>query len=245
MRVALCFFGFPRFYKENINNIIKKFDNCDIYCHFWKDNTINLIEENFDEFKLTLFEEPHDTRKHAFPGLRSPVSLANAIRDFNANGLKSLDVEYREPGWATKPVNITSMWNSMSKSVSLALSYSCKNNFTYDRIIMLRTDVKLSDSFEATKMYVGDVHKFVMPQYHPGSRIYQWVPDHVVSMSQKAAKILTFLPQDSYHYYYIQNAPLIPEIMLGHHFLSSNLEIVCSGMEYRREYKFWNDDGKI
>ena len=243
MKAAICFFGIPRFYDESLQLILEKFSGFDLFAHFWL--TKDFKTKKFEDFKLVLFEEQHDTRKHGFPGLRSPINLSHAIEQFNVLGLESLDRQYEEPGWFTKPVNVTSMWNSMAKSVSLALTYSCTNKFNYDRIILIRTDLRLFNDLNVENLFIGDVHKFLMPPYHPGSRIDVWLPDHIISMSERAARELTFLPQMAYHYYYIQNVPLIPESMLGYHFLNSGCIIQKSGLEYRREYQFWSDNGKI
>ena len=133
----------------------------------------------------------------------------------------------------------------MSKSISLALEYDCRTGTHYDRIILIRTDLEFDTSFKIEDTFVGDVHQFIMPDYHPGSRINFWTTDHLISMSRAGANLITTLLQSAYHYYYAANVPEVPEILLGFHMLQNGMKLEKSGLMYRKAYRFFNDDGKI
>jgi hypothetical protein len=243
-KVALCLFGIPRVLEENYKSLKDHFPDFDVFAHFWTSDQELKDWIKTASPKLIFLENLVDTRYHAYDEIvhNNNFDLKNK---FMTQGLQSFGEQITAPGWSVNPKNILSMWNSMSKSVSLALSYADTNNLVYDRIVLVRPDVVPSGEFDITKTYVGDVHRFLMPNYHPGSRISLWTPDHIISMSSRAARVLTFLPQFSYHYYYSQDIPIIPEIMLGSHMVSQKMKVETSGMYYRSAYKFWNDDGKI
>jgi hypothetical protein len=243
--VAICFFGMPRYTNEgSLASISRCFDHLDvdIFAHFWGQE----LPEDF--FKLSSkisnyqIEPLTDTRFHAYTSLiEMPEIKASEI--YLKSGIDGFGGNLELPGWSVNPANIVSMWNSMSKSISLALAADEKNK--YDRFVLIRTDLMPNTDFKLDQTFYGDIFKFLMPDYHPGSRIDCWTPDHIISMSKKAAQALTFLPQFSYHYYYAQKIPLIPEVMLGHHMKTQKLIIESRMLYYREAYRFWKDDGKI
>lgn len=243
MKTAICFFGLPRNFKEN-KVLFDRMSEFDVFCHFWAQDD-KISEEIKDSLKCkTFYLEPAvDTRFHAYSDIVGPENSIEFLRHKLArSGINGFGDPIEHPGfWKVNPKNIVSMWNSMSKSVSLALSHSCNMNFNYDRIVLMRSDITLSDNFDLNATFVGDVHKFLMPHYHPGSRIRFWIPDHIISMSLRAARAITFLPQFSYHHYYVQKAPIIPEVMLGHHMATQCMNIQTSGLYYKRDYMFYGD----
>lgn len=246
MKNALCLFGMPRVFEENYDALKKSFPDFDVFAHFWSVDEDTRRKDWVERLgaKSVFVQEVVDTRYHAYNGVThsKDVCLNSQIK---IEGLESFERDLKSPGWSVNPRNIVSMWNSMSKSVSLALSHSSTNRFEYDRIVLVRTDIVPEDKFDVTKTFIGDVHQFLMPSYHPGSRISFWLPDHIISMTPNAARILTFLPQFSYHYYYAQEVPAIPEIMLGYHMVCQGMKVSSSGLYYRDAYKFWGDDGRI
>ena len=58
MKIAICFFGYPRFYDQWKNTFGNFYDGCDVdyYAHFWKDSEIDenklLSEFNFKDVIL-------------------------------------------------------------------------------------------------------------------------------------------------------------------------------------------------
>ena len=199
MKTAVCFFGIPRKIEENLGNILSSICGieCDRFAHFWTSEKLSILENAKLQGKY--LEPIADTRAHAYVSMVYDEKTS-AKSQYEIGGIESFGKEVTLPGWIVRPSNITSMWNSMSKSVSLALSYASSNNFEYDRIVLIRTDVVPDKYFDLTKTFIGDVHQFSMPSYHPGSRIPVWLPDHIISMSTSAARSITFLPQFSYHY---------------------------------------------
>lgn len=238
MKVAFCLFGMPRRLDDTIDQYVALAKDCDVFSHMWGEK-----HELLDRFNLKSFlNEPlYDTRAHAFIGVFAPENLKDISNIRKSQGLEGFNRYWDHPGWRSVPVNATSMWHSMSKSVSLALEYECRTGIKYDRIVLLRTDLVFQENFELSSIHVGDVHKFMMPSFHPGSRIDLWIPDQVLSMSRNAARLMTTLLQSSYHYYFACETPEIPEIMLGVHMYDNQMTIATSGLHYSEAYKFYHD----
>ena len=244
MKIAFCFFGQPRYLESTFSDYKNIVKDHDVFVHTWSSNLPQEFK-SFNKLRSFIYEPAYDTRTHAFYGVLPPEDTRIIRHARETGGLESFDKTWEIPGWFAKPVNATSMWHSMSKSIALALEYECKTGNQYDRIILIRTDLNLDSSFKIEDTFVGDVHQFLMPDYHPGSKINFWTPDHFVSMTREAARLITTLLQSSYHYYYAANVPEVPEILLGFHMLQNGMKLKKSGLMYRKDYRFFNDDGKI
>lgn len=243
MKIAVCLYGMPRNITETHENYKSLFCDFDVFAHFWS-STIPPELQNFN-VKSFLVEDKseYDTRAHAFVGVIAPDDFQEMRKIRSESGLEGFDRRWQIPGWESWPANTTSMWHSMTKSISLALAHECQTGEKYDRFVLLRTDLKFKQDFKIESTFVGDIHKFLMPSYHPGSRIDEWISDQIISLSSIAARKMTTLLQSSYHYYFAANVPEIPEIMLGFHMIQSGMKIGVSGMHYRDDYLYLKDDG--
>ena len=105
MKIAICFFGYPRFYDQWKNTFGNFYDGCDVdyYAHFWKDSEIDenklLSEFNFkdvtlEEQKKNFVELPESTNlskitKSIFETL-SPLYSLKRLGEI----IKKINIEY-------------------------------------------------------------------------------------------------------------------------------------------------------
>jgi hypothetical protein len=145
MRTAICYSGQPRYigecFKNHYEMIFKYLENFDIFFHFWFDKKGC---ENNSHMDSGL---PDITR-----GKWSDSLLKNIINDLDpklftfqeplrsSNIFMSLPIQ-PDPNFYIPKQNIISMFYSIYKSNLLKITHEKENNFTYDCVIRIRSDL--------------------------------------------------------------------------------------------------------
>jgi hypothetical protein len=177
MKVALAFFGQPRFvenqeiiqtYKENI---IDKY-NTDVFSHTWWDDDFSFF--NYSSWSNIASTSP--IPKNAIEVILKyykPVVLEKETPRsflFSTEALKFLDTKFtgKHPNgdhWNHKNYsNILSQLYSISKVSKIVRSYSDSNNVNYDWVILARYDTVLINFPDLTSL---NNEKFYLPGHHP------------------------------------------------------------------------------
>jgi hypothetical protein len=131
MKIAVCFHGQLRTGIENYPNIKEIFsdiyDNCDFFIHNW--NFCEYKTYNVSNISKKPIIEPAE-KFEIIKQLYSPKKMV--VDDMHANYIN------------VKSHGIQPLWHSFWKSVELKKQYELENNFKYDYVIKLRTDIILN-----------------------------------------------------------------------------------------------------
>jgi hypothetical protein len=138
MKIALCFSGQPRSFKEGYKyykkNLLSKYD-VDIFMHTWTSKYDEAIIKLYKP-KLYIFEEP----------LKA---------DFDSRYTNTPNAEKWPPRFTVSALY------SMSRSLDLKMACEKENEFIYDWVIKTRTDYALNlvipfDKLDPNKLYIPD-----------------------------------------------------------------------------------------
>jgi hypothetical protein len=145
MRIALCFSGQPRFVKETyklyMDNLIIPNNITDIFFHMWWDNTV------FDKMgKVT--NNPGifwiDKRDLGFiVDNYKPIQILAEKADSIDKSPIFLKVPNTIPHLQVPVNNVKHSLYSAYRSILLKKQFEIENNFVYDCVIKIRTDIEL------------------------------------------------------------------------------------------------------
>jgi hypothetical protein len=133
MKIAICLSGQPRNFNVSFDSLkefyFPKYD-CDVFIHTWKDKQYN------SQFSDKVVENKSNLHGD-YINLFNPKKIM--IEDqilFDPQGVK-------DPTWGCKLDSVMSMFYSIQICNSLRRRYEVENNFKYDFVLRIRTDVRL------------------------------------------------------------------------------------------------------
>ena len=147
-RIAICYSGRPRNVIECYENHQKYFglgkENVDVFAHIWYDNSLSGQNFRGDSNQGTW---PDESIKNWILKNWNPKKIIfDSPKSFNH--MFSGQWENNQ-GWhnAAHKDNQISMLYSIDKAISLKQEYENKNNFKYDYVLRMRTDLVALKSF--------------------------------------------------------------------------------------------------
>ncbi len=159
-KVALCYSGRPRNYAECLKNHQDFFglgqDNVDVFAHLWFDE--NLVGTNFR----------NDVGQGTWPdsNLKEWISQHWNPKKVIYENPKSFDHMFKDtwnPQWhqTHQKDNQISMFYGIEQAIKLKRQYEIENDFEYDYVVRMRTDVTFIKSFGDISHYDKDaLHVF-------------------------------------------------------------------------------------
>jgi len=156
MKIAICYSGQPRQFKEGFVNQIKTFDlaksnvedTIDTFCHFWYDHSLD-GQYYWDKFpERGKFDK--NIKDWIYEEVKPIKCEFETPRIWNFQGLVP-DLKIPHP-----LVNVFSMLYSIEKSIELKSQYEKDNDFKYDLVIRLRSDLCFGNSIESFHKFTDD-----------------------------------------------------------------------------------------
>lgn len=142
MKIAVCFFGHLRTFKECAphlkHNLLNRYD-CDLFMHTWSTYNHHTVTH-------------HENRD--IKGIVDKSTITSTYGEFKEIAIEEQIV--KEMGtvkvtWSDKKVSLFglySLYHSMKVSYSLCEKYAKQNNIEYDLVVMIRPDIALLDPLE-------------------------------------------------------------------------------------------------
>lgn len=218
MRVAICYRGHLRTISQTFHTHQKYLFNIfdgyaiDFFCHTWNNYTdeIDFVKNNIKPKRL-LVENPKSLEKNPYN------SLTASDRCFDENYIRQKEVDR-----LIRPYNTLSMWYSCNKVHSLRKEYSQSENISYDWIIDMRPDLYFHTKFNYDEL---DSNKLNCSWWNTLG-IQACIPnDHIAIANENIidtySETFLYIPA----YYFSENVPMIPELVLVQHLKSSSISV--------------------
>ena len=142
MKVAVCFFGHLRTFKECAphlkHNLLNRYD-CDLFMHTWSTYNHHTVTHHENRDIKGIVDK--DTITSAYGEFKEI-----AIEEQIVKGMGTVNVT-----WSDKKVSLFglySLYHSMKVSYFLCEKYAKQNNIEYDLVVMIRPDIALLDPLE-------------------------------------------------------------------------------------------------
>lgn len=142
MKIAVCFSGLIRNYRDHVQNIIRHSlnDNTDVFIHTWqyKDQKIKEAVSYFQYFHFT------DTLK--------PLKLIIDDKEWEEFDIFNKWNIKKEHDTSHSASNYASMYYSILQSNSLKQIFEQKYNFTYDLVVRHRFDFSFKEKIDYSEL---------------------------------------------------------------------------------------------
>lgn len=220
MRIAVCLSGQTRDIENTLDNIKScwlNYDQLDFFIHTW----INSEKKPFRVDTPTDFSE--NNIDFIINKLNPKSILVEQQKKFDKVYRNSINWNCYHPTKNPNPSqNIQSMFYSIYKSNNLKKQYELENNFIYDCVIRCRFD------YFFTKKY--DINNFDLNSLNTKSDCKHTeyaINDHIALSNSNIMDIYSdvFFEIDRY---YNMGIEFNPEVILGYHILSKNINVIKS-----------------
>lgn len=146
LKIAVCFFGHLRSYKECAPFFYKNFlkhHDCDLFMHTW--TTLDHGTKTWHDLKKAKGLSDRNEIISSYGELKGIFIEEQKIEDL---GVIRITKNYHEKERSMSIFGILSMFHSMIESMSMQDKYSKENNIKYDYVLFIRPDIWLKKKFE-------------------------------------------------------------------------------------------------
>lgn len=221
MKIAVCYRGHLRTLSQTFENQKNNlfFDHeVDFFCHTWNEYSDEIeYLKNFVKPKRILVEDIKSLEKNPY----NTMVVSSECSNLNFDKKKFLSDGYLQG----RPYNVLSMLYSLNKVNTLRKEYVQSTGISYDAVIVLRPDIYFYDNFRYNEI---DVNKLNISWFEKiGNHLDNQVAiiDHMAISTEKNidyyCDCFLYIPA----YYFNQNIPIAPEVMLGWHVKSNNISV--------------------
>lgn len=237
MRTAICFSGHLRSFDTTFNylkdTVIRPM-NADVFIHTW--DTIGSLQNRHkgdgdaEHFKINL----EHVKRTANPVSMSVETESNKFIEATSH----ISIPEEDKMYIAGHIGFhVGMFYSIFKANQLKCDYEKLNNFTYDRVIRFRPDIRMGTTFNP-KMF-PDNNKLYIPEI--GKYTEEGMNDQVAVGSSKTIDIYSNTYNNIIEYYSNHVTVLRPEMILKHH-LTKNQVII---QDVNIVYDIYRFDGSI
>lgn len=153
MKIAVCFFGHLRTFKECAphikNNLLNRYD-CDLFMHTW--SKYNHHSKTHHENKEIKGIVEKSTIIDTYGEFKSIIIEEQVVQELGNVKVSTKNKRVSLYGTQVSMFGLYSVYHSMRNSFSLCQEYALKNNIQYDMVVMIRPDIVLLDPLDI-KLY--------------------------------------------------------------------------------------------
>jgi len=221
MKIAVCYRGHLRTLSktfENQKQYLFKDHEVDFFCHTWNiyDEEINFMREVVKPKRL-LVEDIKMMEKNPY----NSMTVSNLCAEQNFDKEKFITDGYLQG----RPYNVLSMLYSLNKVNSLRKEYSQSENISYDAVVIIRPDLYFYDNFSYNEVDLNKLNISWFESIGDHLNHQMAIIDHIAISKEEIidyySDCFLYIPA----YYFNQEVPMGPELLLGWHVKSNSIEV--------------------